>query len=145
MNRKGRFVAGGLAVVLGLTIFPMFQAAHAASEVRIIRLYADMIDGKKELYVEPNTSWVPKDTVVIWVNQARTDEVKVVFEEGKKCADVTSSADGFTMDATCFVTSWVPSGGTSSLRFVEAGIFNYMVETSDGVKAKGKIIVGQQQ
>jgi len=144
MKNKRLFVVLGLTVLLGLTVFLTGQGANAASEVRIIRVNADTIDGKKELYIEPNTSWVPKDTVVIWVNQARTDEVKVVFEEGKSCADVTSSADGFSMDAACFVTSWVPSGGTSSLRFVEPGIFNYMVETSDGVKAKGKIVVGQQ-
>jgi hypothetical protein len=144
MNNKRLFVAVGLTVLLGLTVFPMIQGMSAASEVRIIRLYADTIDGKKEIYIEPNTSWVPKDTVIIWVNQARIDEVKVVFEEGKRCADVTSSPEGFNMDAACFVTSWVPSGGTSSLKFVEAGIFKYMVETSDGVKAKGKIIVGQK-
>lgn len=144
MKNKKLFVAVGLAVLLGLMVFPMIQGMSAASEVRIIRVYADTIDGKKQIYIEPNTSWVPKNTVVIWVNQARTDEIKVVFEEGKRCADVTSPTDAFNLDATCYVTSWVPSGGTSSLRFVEAGIFNYVVETSDGVKAKGKIVVSQQ-
>jgi hypothetical protein len=134
----------GLAGLFGLLVFPMIQGMSAASEVRIIRINADTLDGKKELYIEPNTSWVPKDTVVIWVNQARTDEVKVVFEEGKRCADVTSPTNAFNLDATCYVTSWVSSGGTSSLRFVEAGIFHYIVETSDGVKAKGKIVVGQE-
>ena len=70
MNNKRLFVAVGLTVLLGLTVFPMIQGMSAASEVRIIRLYADTIDGKKEIYIEPNTSWVPKDTVIIWVNQA---------------------------------------------------------------------------
>ena len=78
MKNKRLFVVVVVTVLAGLTVFPMIQRMSTASEVRIIRLYADTIDGKKEIYIEPNTSWVSKDTVVIWVNQARTDEVQRV-------------------------------------------------------------------
>jgi hypothetical protein len=43
----------------------------------------------------------------------------------------------------CFVTSWVPFAGTSSLRFMEKGTYDNVVESTlkKGVKTKGKIIV----
>ncbi|MFH0812894.1 MAG: hypothetical protein V2A69_08660 [Pseudomonadota bacterium] len=145
MNKKRLLIVGGLTFLLALTTLLLWHQSTGAFDVRIIRLHKDTINGGKTIYIEPNTSWIPKDTVVIWVNQARPDEVKIMFEDGKQCADVTSSATAFNLEASCFVTSWIPSGGTSSLKFNEAGIFEYIVEASDGVKAKGKIVVSQER
>jgi hypothetical protein len=102
----------------------------------------------ESIRVEPETMQISKGSCVIWFNRAAANEVKVVFEEGKKCAAVTDAAVGFGMDdyGQCFVTSWLPFGGTSSLRFKEAGTFEYAIEIGkleDKGKrvARGKIIV----
>jgi hypothetical protein len=85
---------------------------------------------------------VGKGTVVIWNNWARSTEVKIVFEDGKTCKDVTEAPMGFSMDAkACYVTTWVPLGGTSSLRFVHSGTYKYEVETNGGIKTSGKIVI----
>ena len=86
---------------------------------------------------------------MIWYNRATANGVKVIFEEGKKCASVSDAPTGFNLDhEQCYVTSWLPFGGTSSLRFKETGTFEYAIEvTSGGLAekgervAKGKIIV----
>ena len=81
---------------------------------------------------------------MVWFNRVFTDEVMVTFKEGKKCLDVTNAPMGFTLDAeTCYVTSWMPFAGTSSLRFMEKGTYEYTVKAKDwkGITAKGRIVV----
>ena len=68
----------------------------------------------------------------------------VVFEDGKSCVDVTDAPAGFTLNAkSCYVTSWIPFTGTSSLRFMEKGTYTYVVEAKgmQDKKVKGQIIV----
>jgi hypothetical protein len=51
---------------------------------------------------------------------------------------------GFSLNAQgCYVTNWMPFGGTSSLRFMEKGTYEYTVEAKKrgDVTAKGRIIV----
>ena len=100
-----------------------------------------MRGGTAQIRLEPETILVSKGTCVIWNNWTGAQEVIVKFEEGKKCDDVTDAPVGFKLDAAnCFVTDLIPFGGTSSLRFVEEGSYDYVVEALKA-KAKGKIIV----
>ena len=86
--------------------------------------------------------WLDKGTCVVWVNWVRTEEIKITFEDGKTCKDVTDAPLGFKMtEDNCYVTNWVPLGGTSSLRFMEKGTFKYEIEASKGVRERGEIHV----
>jgi len=94
------------------------------------------------IVIEPDTVWAAKDTCVIWSNWVKGQEVKLIFEEGEKCESMTDAARGYTLDAAdAYVSMWLPTGGTSSLKFTEEGYFDYLVELKNGLKAKGKIII----
>jgi hypothetical protein len=73
-----------------------------------------------------------------------TDCLKIVFEDGKKCEDVTDAASGFLTEGPCYVTSWVTFGGTSSLKFNEEGTYDYFVDAKGHgpeARKKGTIVV----
>lgn len=120
-----------------------------AEENQLVRILGgigtEAADPKKPLQLEPPTLTISKGAVVVWLNFAKnTDCVQVVFEDGKKCADVTDAPTGFEMSSNCYVTSWMPFGGTSSLRFKDSGTYSYTVEMKkDGgvVKETGQIYV----
>ena len=132
----------GMIFVFAMTIFLVNQAAVDAQECRLIRIHGGAMGSVDRIEIEPKTSWVAKGTCVIWNNWVRTNEIKIVFEEGKKCEDMTDAPVGFKMDAAnCYVTTWVPLGGTSSLKFNEEGTFEYAIEAKGGPKAGGKIVV----
>jgi hypothetical protein len=143
MNKKILSVAIGLAFFLMLTSFLANQETVSAQECRLVRLHGGIGANVSEIRIEPRTLWISKGTCVIWSNWVRTDEVKVVFEEGKKCEDVTDAPAGFTLDTdTCYVTDWISLGGTSSLKFNEAGTYKYVVEAAGGtIKSRGEISV----
>jgi len=55
-----------------------------------------------------------------------------------------ASANGVQLNEhSCYVTSWIPFAGTSSLRFMQKGTYKYVVEAKGqkNVEAKGQIIV----
>ena len=112
-----------------------------ASNVRIVRIHNGTPGNTEQLIIEPENLRVTEGTVVIWVNQSTAGEIKITFEEGTKCEDVTSSSDSFNLKGSCFLTTWVPVAGTTSLKFNEAGQLTYDVENSAGIKVKGKIVV----
>ena len=141
ITNKEKLIVAGIASLCTLSILIFSTRAIYAQWTRIVRLYEETKGSHKQLFVEPNNLWVSKGTVIIWANQMENEEIKVSFEEGKKCADVTGAPTGFSLNAACFVTSWIPSGGTSSLRFNEEGAFSYVVELADGLKTEGKIVV----
>ena len=141
MNKKILSVAVGLALVLALTTLMANQDTASAQECRLVRLHGGIGTNVSEIRIEPRALWISKGTCVIWSNWVRTDEVKVIFEEGKKCEDVTDAPVGFTMNAdNCYVTDFISLGGTSSLKFNEAGTYKYTVESAGGtIKARGEI------
>jgi hypothetical protein len=70
--------------------------------------------------------------------------MKVVFEDGKKCSSVSEAPVGFSLDhENCYITSFMPFGGTSSLRFMQEGSYGYTIEGPDlpRGKVKGTILV----
>ena len=77
------------------------------------------------------------------MNWVKARNVQIKFEDGKTCDDVTDAPSKFKMDIKgCYVTSWIKLGGTSSLRFNQAGTFKYSVERDDqGIKTLGTIVV----
>jgi len=127
-----------VAIMIGLVSMEIV----CAQECRLIKIH-----GRSEhpsINIEPMNSFISKGDCVVWFNRLVTDEVQVIFEEGKKCLDVTNAPMGFTLDAqTCYVTSWIPFTGTSSLRFMEKGTYEYTVKAKGwkGITAKGRINV----
>ena len=79
--------------------------------------------------VEPQTLNVAKGDCVVWINWTRGEDVQVIFREGKKCADATTSPVRFRPDFTgCYLTDYLGFGETSSLVFSETGAYRYEVE-----------------
>ena len=69
----------------------------------------------------------------------------VKFREGKKCESATEAPTGFKVDKGqgCYVTDFLPMGGTASLRFQESEMYNYEVtwEGRKDVVHNGVIVV----
>jgi hypothetical protein len=141
MNKRAIGMGMGITFLLCLTLALVDHPPLGAIDVQLVRIHGQNEGPKKSLMVEPVSVTVPKGGIVVWVNEGAIDEVKVNFEEGKKCADVTSATKDFNLEAACFVTTWIPLTGTTSLKFNEPGTFHYTVETNDGVKVKAKLIV----
>lgn len=131
----------GLTLTLALFLTSLKPDEGNALDFQIVKIRSQASDDAHTLKVAPDPVQVPKGTVVIWLNSIEGREIKVVFEEGKRCADVTSGATGFSYDSACYVTTWVPTGGTTSLQFNEAGTFEYAVESEGLPGIKGKITV----
>jgi hypothetical protein len=142
MNKKKLAIALGTSFVVAMLIGLLSWEMVSAQECRLIRIH-----GRSEhpsLAIEPETSFISKGDCVVWFNRVFTDETQVVFDDGKKCLDVTKSPMGFTLDAqSCYVTTWLPFAATSSLRFMEKGTYSYVVKAKNwkGIQAKGQIIV----
>jgi len=138
-----------LFIVLSTMLVLVDHQPIDAEESKLVRIFSGTVTGtdtKKPILLEPPTITVSKGAVVVWLNWARSAEcVRVSFEDGKSCADVTDASTGFKMSSSCYVTSWITYGGTSSLRFNEAGTYTYTVEAKITVgepqKETGKIIV----
>jgi len=141
MNKKRLVIAVGVSFVVAMMIGLFNVGKASAQECRIIKIH-----GRTDLstvMIEPETIYATKGDCVVWFNRVAKD-IMVKFDEGKRCADVTQAPMGFSLNAqSCFVTSWLPFAGTSSLRFMEKGTYNYAVEAKGqkNVEAKGQIIV----
>jgi hypothetical protein len=141
MNKKRLLIAVVVSFVVVMMIGLLSLEIVSAQECRIIKIH-----GRTDLstvLIEPNTIYATKGDCVVWFNRV-AKEIMVKFDEGKRCADVTQAPMGFSLNAqSCYVTSWLPFAGTSSLRFMEKGTYNYVVEAKGqkNVEAKGQIIV----
>jgi len=141
MNKKRLLIAVVISFVVAMMIGLLSMEIVSAQECRIIKIH-----GRTDLstvMIEPETIYATKGDCVVWFNRVAKD-IMVKFDEGKRCADVTQAPMGFSLNAqSCFVTSWLPFAGTSSLRFMEKGTYNYVVEAKGqkDVEAKGQIIV----
>lgn len=132
------YVGGILFVCLIMVL--MNTVICPAQECRVIRIQGG--GTSSEIYLEPETAAVSKGTCIIWTNWVGAASVTVNFEDGKKCEDVTLAPVGFELKETnCYVTSSIPLGGTSSLRFSEKGSYEYSVKSSSGASVRGRIVV----
>ena len=145
MNKNKYLFAAGICLIVFITLFVGVLTNVIAAECRIIRVTGEAASaGSKTLYLEPATVWVSKGDCVVWFNHVRDVEIKISFKEGKTCLDATSAPAGFKItEENCYVTSYIPMAGTSSLRFVKEGTYEFMVESKNGAQVNGKIIVGK--
>ena len=142
MNRKRLLFTLGFSFIFAMIIYLSNLGTTFAQECRIIRIIGMVLH--QSVRIEPETFLVSKGDCVVWFNRAVAEDVKVIFEDAKKCASVTNAPVGFSADsAGCYVTTWMPFGGTSSLRFMEKGTYGYVIEVKGmpGVKIKGQLQV----
>ena len=141
MGKKKFFVTlMAFALVFSAFVLIMNQKGLSAAECRLIRIYGEP-GGQIPFGLEPPITNIRSGSCLVWVNLAREQEVKVIFEDGKVCKDVTTAPVGFQLDPkNCYVTNYIPFGATSSLLFEKEGIYEY-VTTAGKTKIKGRGIV----
>ena len=121
----------GFGIVMALIISLISSATVQAQECRVVWIHG--LEVHKSVAVEPETMRISKDTCVVWYNRATAMNVKITFQEGKACASATDGGAAFKMGyGACYVSSWIPFAGTSSLRFKEKGTYKYVIETANG-------------
>jgi hypothetical protein len=142
---KKQYVVTAIAAIFLAACVVFLSAGETidAQSCRIVRISGGAGVQVTDINIEPQSLMIPKGTCVVWFNRAKAQEVKVVFEEGKTCQNLTDAPVGFKIDAAkdCYVTDYISFGGTSSLRFVEEGTFKYTVETEAGEKGTARITV----
>jgi len=147
MKKQTWMVSIGLCIMVLSLLLSVGVTGTYAQECRIIRIDSEAAStGPSQLYLEPLTVWVQKGDCVVWFNKARDVEVRVIFEEGKTCKAKTDSPVSFELkmyeEKMCFVTDYIKMGGTSSLRFVELGEYEYKVDSGEeGAEIRGSIVV----
>ena len=146
MERKNSLaIAVGACLILALSVSVLTNLETIdAQECRLIRLSGSAGGSPTEVYIEPRTVRISKGACVVWVNWIIGREISLKFEEGKTCKDGTDAAVPewvLNLEDNCFVTNIMVQGGTASLKFDEKGIYPYVVETKEGTKATGSIVV----
>jgi len=152
MNAKKNLTTGIFAIlVLSISfIFIMQSIANAEKvchleELKVVRISGESGE-KGSLNVTPKTLDLTVGDCVVWVNWSKGPEIMVVFQEGKVCYDVARPTGGFKLtEKNCYVTNFIPYGGTSSLTFKDEGVFQYEVITESGQAIKCKLTVHKAQ
>ncbi len=148
MNKKKNFTTRICTIFLTAVsfIFIMQGIADAEKvchleELKVVRITGE--SGEKGcLNVTPKAIDITPGTCVVWVNWSKGPEIMVIFQEGKVCYDVTRSTSGFKLsEQNCYVTNYIPYGGTSSLTFKDEGVFKYEVVSESGQATKCKLTV----
>ncbi len=139
--KKSEFSGIGLLAALALVMtFLLGNPGISMAQEKCLPVYIRSHAG-----VEPQFLNVAKGDCVVWINWTRGEDVRVIFREGKKCADMTKSPVKFKPDFSgCYLTDYLGFGETSSLVFVEAGKFDYEVQfgySSEGLYGPGRSIV----
>jgi hypothetical protein len=134
-----RWIGIGAALTLTLGVILAHPGIVRAQE-KCVPVYVRSHAG-----VQPEILNVAKGDCVVWINWTRGEDVRVIFREGKKCADMTKAPVRFKPDFSgCFLTDYLNFGETSSLVFVEAGKFDYEVEFGSapgGLYGPGRTII----
>ncbi len=148
MNKKRNLTTGiSTILLLAVSFIIILQSIANAEkichleELKVIRISGES-GGKGCLNVTPVATDITAGDCVVWVNWSKGPEIMVVFKEGKVCYDVSRPTAGFKLNETnCYVTNFIPYGGTSSLTFKDEGVFEYEVVTEDGKAVKCKLTV----
>jgi len=138
MVKKRLLAISGLVLILSFAFLLVNQETSSASECRIIRINATA--QYQNVTLDPKTIYANKGDCLIWYNNAGQSDVKISFEEGKKCTDVLETSMDFQLDAeNCLVTkTYIPPRGTASFVFDKAGSFDDVAE----VKGTALRIIG---
>ena len=141
--KTGKFFLIGAVLVIAFGLVIGSQSTVLAQDSKLIKLHAVGEEELAGIFIDPTDTYVKKDTIVIWLSGIKDQDIKIEFADGKKCKSVTAHAVGFDLDKErwCYVTSFVPFAGTSSLQFTDMGEYLYKVYTKDGITASGRIVV----
>lgn len=142
MRKKKLFSVVALFLILAISFILANQETSSASECRIVRIIA--FKSYQNVTLDPKTRYVNKGDCVIWFNNAANSDVKITFEDGKKCTDVVEASMDFELDeSSCLVTkAHIPHRGTASFVFDKEGSFDYIAEVKGTtLKIKGTIQV----
>jgi len=142
MKKKRLVIALGVSFVVAIMIGLLSLEIVSAQECRIIKIQGRA--DQRSIMIDPESIFVSKGDCVVWFNRFAADEVMVKFDEGKRCVDVTQAPMGFSLnEQSCYVTSYLPFTGTSSLRFMQPGTYNYTVHAKNIKDSwnKGSIVV----
>ena len=132
---------------LGIVIFIANAENTFSQEASMIKIWSKKEGMSRGIHADPLVLTVKKNTIVVWLNGVKDEEIQISFEEGKTCRDVTADSNlknpGFFMDSKgCYVASFLPYGSTSMLQFPETGEFDYRVLTKDDtMSTNGRIVV----
>jgi len=143
MKKKRVVIAVSIIFVFVVAIFLANQEPIYAQDIRNVRILGGSSHNFHRISIEPRTIRISKETVVVWSNWARANEVELVVQDNKKCQEVREVPAGFEFEPEkkCTVSQRIPCGKTSGLRFTERGTFGYVVEAQGAEKAKGRIVV----
>ena len=136
------FLTRGIVLLMAMGLFLAVRPIYAA-EAKLVKIQPVGEDKLVGFYLDPPILQIEKNTIVVWLSGVKGNDIQVVFMEGKTCRDVTANPGAFKLDdKSCYVTSFMGFGETSSLQFMESGTYSYYVATDTGnIKAKGTIVV----
>ena len=136
-----------MAVMLILGLVLGVSTSVMADDAMLIKIHGVGGDKLTGIFINPETAYIKKDTIVVWLDGVIQEDIKIEFADGKKCKSVTAYQSDFSLidlekERWCYVTSWVSFAGTSSLQFTESGEYEYKVYSKDEkVSATGKLVV----
>lgn len=142
--KRGRLLLVGFALAVAFGMVLGTHGVAVAQDAKLIKIHGVGDETLAGIFIDPETAYIKKDTIVVWLSGVKEQEVKVEFADGKKCKSVTAFSVGFDLDKErwCYVTSYVPFAATSSLQFVDVGEYEYKVITKDGkISATGRLVV----
>ena len=142
MKKKTFFPAVALSLILAIAFIVSTQTTASSTECRVVRILA--FKTYQDVTLDPKTAYINKGDCVIWFNNAANSDVKITFENAKKCTDVVEASMDFKIDeSSCLVTkTYIPNRGTASFAFDKEGSFEYIAEVKGtSLKIKGMIKV----
>lgn len=131
-------------LVLASMLLILQSANLWAMDASIIRIHKTN-KAKGGLFIQPPILYMTKGNVVIWMSWVQDEDIQIVFEDGKRCMDVSYSPNknDFSLNVkSCYVHNYLSYASTTSLKFLDTGTFEYSVHTKNKKeKTTGKIIV----
>ncbi len=141
--RKKTFLMKGAVLLMAMGLLLAARGPTFAAEAKLIKIQPVGEEKLVGFYLDPPVLQIDQKTIVVWLSGVQGEDIQVIFMEGKACRDVTANPGAFKMnEKSCFVTSFMSFGGTSSLQFIESGTYRYYIATVTGhIKARGTIVV----
>ena len=141
--REKKIFTRAAVLLMAMSLLLLARSPTFAAEAELVKIQPVGDSKLVGFYLDPPDVQVEKYTIVVWLSGVQGEEVQIIFLEGKHCRDVTANPGAFRLnDESCFVTSFMGFGETSSLQFMESGTYRYYVATVTGhIKARGTVIV----